>query len=83
MVRTYWLVPVFNEASGVLGLTTIRTKTKSKPVAPVLCTQQMVLGRPAQRRFLPFFFFFFPQRLRFCLPCLRFFFLRHFDFAGP
>jgi hypothetical protein len=37
MVRTYWLVPVFYEASGVLDLQPVRTTTKSKPVVPVLC----------------------------------------------
>ena len=37
MVRTYWLVPVFNEASGNLGLQPFARTTTSKPVAPVLC----------------------------------------------
>jgi hypothetical protein len=37
MVRTYWLVPVFNEASGNLGLQPFARTTTSKPVVPVLC----------------------------------------------
>ncbi len=37
MVRTYWLVPVFNEASGNLDLQPFARSTKSKPVVPVLC----------------------------------------------
>jgi hypothetical protein len=36
MVRTYWLVPVFYEASGVLDLQPFARATTSKPVAPVL-----------------------------------------------
>ena len=38
MVRTYWLVPVFNEASGNLDLQPDRTTTKSNAnFGPVLC----------------------------------------------
>ena len=37
MVRTYWLVPVFYEASGNLDLQPFARTTTSKPVAPVLC----------------------------------------------
>jgi hypothetical protein len=34
MVRTYWLVQVFNEASWNLGLQPNRTMTKSNPIRP-------------------------------------------------
>jgi hypothetical protein len=34
MVRTYWLVPVFNEASGNLDLQPDRTMTESNPIRP-------------------------------------------------
>jgi hypothetical protein len=36
MVRTYWLVPGFYEASGNLDLQPFARATTSKPVAPVL-----------------------------------------------
>jgi hypothetical protein len=45
MVRTYWLVPVFYEASGVLDLQPVRTTTKSKPVVPVLCATNSTSGQ--------------------------------------
>ena len=45
MVRTYWLVPGFNEASGNLDLQPVRTKTESKPVVPVLCLVQLYGAR--------------------------------------
>ena len=38
MVRTYWLVPVFCEASGNLDLQPFARSTTSKPVVPVLTT---------------------------------------------
>ena len=34
MVRTYWLVPVFNEASGNLDLQPFARTATSKPVGP-------------------------------------------------
>ena len=34
MVRTYWLVPVFYEASGNLDLQPIARTTKSNPISP-------------------------------------------------
>jgi hypothetical protein len=38
MVRTYWLVPVFNEASGNLDLQPVRTNDQIESnFAPVLC----------------------------------------------
>jgi hypothetical protein len=38
MVRTYWLVPVFNEASGNLDLQPDRTKAQvDSNFGPVLC----------------------------------------------
>ncbi len=40
MVRTYWLVPVFNEASGNLDLQPFARSATSKPGAPVLCNKQ-------------------------------------------
>jgi hypothetical protein len=44
MVRTYWLVPGFNEASGNLDLQPFARATTSKPVAPVLCLASIVRG---------------------------------------
>jgi hypothetical protein len=44
MVRTYWLVPVFNEASGNLGLQPFARTTTSKPVVPVLCAPNLSCG---------------------------------------
>jgi len=44
MVRTYWLVPVFYEASGNLGLQPFARETKSKPVVPVLCARNLTGG---------------------------------------
>jgi hypothetical protein len=41
MVRTYWLVPVFYEASGNLDLQPFARSTESKPVVPVLCAIQL------------------------------------------
>jgi len=41
MVRTYWLVPGFNEASGNLDLQPFARATTSKPVAPVLCLDRL------------------------------------------
>ncbi len=41
MVRTYWLVPVFNEASGNLDLQPF-ARTDQIAVAPVLCLPWIV-----------------------------------------
>ena len=51
MVRTYWLVPVFNEASGNLDLQPVRTNDQIESnFAPVLCLPRILPGagsRPA------------------------------------
>ena len=41
MVRTYWFVPGFNEASGNLDLQPFARATTSNPVAPVLAAHQL------------------------------------------
>jgi hypothetical protein len=46
MVRTYWLVQVFNEASWNLDLQPDRTKAQVESnFGPVLCQSRMVAGR--------------------------------------
>ena len=45
MVRTYWLVPVFNEASGNLDLQPFARTATSKPVGPRAMYAQMVARR--------------------------------------
>ncbi|MDX6632932.1 MAG: hypothetical protein QOG26_937 [Solirubrobacterales bacterium] len=49
MVRTYCLVPVFNEASGNLDSQPFARTTTSKPVVPVLCPS-IVDGLVAQAK---------------------------------
>ena len=45
MVRTYWLVPVFNEASGNLDLQPVRTNDQIESnFAPVLCLLRILPG---------------------------------------
>ncbi len=46
MVRTYWLVQVFNEASWNLGLQPDRTKAQVESnFGPVLCRVAMVAAK--------------------------------------
>ena len=40
MVRTYWLVPVFNEASGNLDLQPIARDDQVEAFGPVLCPER-------------------------------------------
>ena len=53
MVRTYWLVPVFNEASGNLDLQPVRTDDQIEACRPRAMCTQMVARR---------YFFFFWRR---------------------
>jgi hypothetical protein len=45
VVRTYWLVPVFNEASGNLDLQPDRTMTKSNPIRPRAMSMSILTAR--------------------------------------
>ncbi|MDX6606036.1 MAG: hypothetical protein QOD14_576 [Solirubrobacterales bacterium] len=50
MVRTYWLVPVFNEASGNLDLQPDRTDDQVESnFGPVLCEAMVAVGRLSAR----------------------------------